>query len=194
MTRRLPRLPRRSPALAALGAALLVLTVVGAACGVPLDGEPRAINRSTTTTQTTLAPSADPKAKTVSLYFLDDDHLVVQTFPVDGDPDLKTAIGLVLSTTKPASPLTNRIPTGTTLRKVEVVRSEARIDLSDEMNDISGLTQKEAYAQIVFTALEFPAIKSVSFSIAGKPVDAPTDNSNLPVVTADDYEAPLSPR
>ncbi|MCU1497119.1 MAG: Spore germination protein-like protein [Acidimicrobiales bacterium] len=180
--------------LTAAAIAALVLSAAATACGVPLDGTPRAIERSTTTTATTLGPSNDPAAKTVSLYFLVDDHLVVDLFPVDREPNLQTAIGLVLSMTKPTAPLTNRIPTGTTLLGVEVDGSQANIDLSEEMNDISGLTQKEAYAQIVFTALQFPQIKSVSFSIAGKPVDAPTDNSNLRVVTADDYEPPLSPR
>jgi len=178
---------------AGLVAVALALAVALGACGVPLDGAPRAIDRSTTT-QTTLSTNLDPQAKRVSVYLLEDDHLVEERYPVDGEADLKTAIGMVLSITKPPAPLGNRIPTGTTLRSAKVVRNEARIDLSDEMNDISGLTQKEAYAQIVFTALQFPSIKSVRFSVAGEPVDTPTDNSNLPVVTADDYEPPLSPR
>ncbi|CAN5399947.1 hypothetical protein BH10ACT1_BH10ACT1_36780 [soil metagenome] len=180
---------RLRPAAAAAVAAGLLL----AACGVPLDGAPRPIDRSTTTTEVTLGADDNPGSPRVSLYFLDDDTLAAQTYPVEGEPNLMTAVSLVLSTGKPPAPLQNRIPTGTTLRKIEVVDGEARIDLSDEMNDISGLTQKEAYAQIVFTALAFDSVTSVRFSVNGKVVDAPTDNSNLRIVRADDYEAPLNP-
>ena len=69
--------------LVALVALLLAALV---SCGVPLDGEPRAISVSTTTTSTTVVPSDDPRAPRVSLYFLDEDHLAVQSFAVEGDP------------------------------------------------------------------------------------------------------------
>ena len=175
--------------LALLGALLL------AACGVPLDTAPRAINRTTTTlpSQTTVALSEESTAPKVRLYFLNDDRLAATSVAVEADPDLAKAIGLVLST-KPDAPFQTRIPPGTNLLGLRVEGSVATIDLSDAIEDISGPTQKEAYAQIVFTALEFTQITSVQFQVQGQQVDAPTDNSNLAVVTADDYAPPLNPR
>ena len=70
----------------------------------------------------------------------------------------------------------------------------ASINLSGAIEDIGGPAQKEAYAQLVFTALVFSQITSVKFRVQGSPVDAPTDNGNLAMVTADDYSPPLNPR
>ena len=177
-----------------IGFALVIALWLGA-CGVPLDSAPRAINRTTTTlvSQTTVPPSEEAAAPKVRVYFLNDDRLVATDIAVEAEPDLARAIGLVLAT-KPDAPLQTRIPPGTNLLGLRVEGSVALIDLSDAIEDISGPTQKEAYAQIVFTALEFTQITSVQFRVQGKPVDAPTDNSNLAVVTADDYAPPLNPR
>ena len=173
----------------------LMSALLLAACGVPLDTAPRAINRTTTTlaSQTTVPPSKEAGAPKVRVYFLDDDRLVATNIAVEAEPDLAKAIGLVLAT-KPDAPLQTRIPPGTNLLGLRVEGSVALIDLSEAIEDISGPTQKEAYAQLVFTALEFTQITSVQFRVQGKPVDAPTDNSNLAVVTADDYAPPLNPR
>ncbi len=176
-------------AVALLGALVLP------ACGVPLDDAPRAISRTTTTlpSQTTVPLSEAAGAPKVRLYFLNDGRLAPTSVAVETDPDLAKAIGLVL-VTKPDAPLQTRIPPGTSLLELRVEGSVASIDLSDAIEDISGPTQKEAYAQIVFTALKFAQITSVQFRVQGKQVDAPTDNGNLAVVSAADYAPPLNPR
>ena len=67
------------------------------------------------------------------------------------------------------------------------------VDLSDEINVISGDNQKVALAQIVFTILAFSPYDSVSFRIDGTAIDTPTDGANRAVVRAKDYKFPLNP-
>ena len=72
-----------------------------------------------------------------------------------------------------------RLPPGTDLRSpVRVTDGTARINLTGEINDVTGAAQEEAFAQVVFTALEFPEVKRVRFQIDGKEVDTPTDQGN----------------
>ena len=177
---------RGTTVVVALVAALTVL----AACGVPLDDEPRAIDRSTTTSTT--APPADTGDGTLSVYFFDGDNLVDQQVPADDEPTIDDAVNAVLS--GPAPPLTTQIPTGTELLGLRVDGTTAVIDLSDDIEAFTGLAQKQAYAQLVFTTLASRQVRQVRFKVAGKAVKAPTDQGNLDVVTAEDYDPPLNPR
>lgn len=184
---------RRTIPAAVLALALGLL----AACGVPLDDAPRAI------TQTTLAPATDTPttvagsdAQEVSVYFLRGDRLERQGYPVAGEPTLRQALEYVLGPLAEGSDaeLHTAVPPGTTLRNVEVTDGTATIDLTAEINDVSGQTQKEAFAQIVFTTLSFEGVQQVRFLIDGDVVDAPTDDGNLAVVAAENYDKPLNPR
>ncbi len=93
-----------------------------------------------------------------------------------------------------ADGLDTSVPPGTRLRGVVVKNGLATIDLTGEINDIGGPAQKEAFAQIVFTALGFEEVQRVRFFIDGEPVDAPTDDGNLAQIDADNYDPPLNPR
>jgi spore germination protein GerM len=180
---------------------LLVVAAIAAAsvagCGVPLDESPQPITRPTLAsernTPTTVARSDGPEA---GVYFLSDDRLVRVAYPVADEPTLGDALGFALSAPAEGADREVRtaIPPGTELRSVEVSNAIATIDLTDEMNDVQGQSQKEAFAQLVFTALEFDEVRGVRFRIDGKPIDAPTDQGNLSVIDADDYEPPLNPR
>ncbi|MCU1372178.1 MAG: Lipoprotein LpqB, GerMN domain protein [Ilumatobacteraceae bacterium] len=179
-----------SAVLAALAAGLLAL----AACGVPLDQEPRAINQTTIAPATTSVTIASPGDATVPVYFLNRDTLQAQEQPVEGDITLGAALDAVLAPPDEAGDLRTAIPPGTALRGVEVADGLATIDLSSEINDIGGSAQKQAFAQIVFTALGFDEVQDVRFLIDGKAIDAPTDDGNLSVVSAANYDPPLNPR
>lgn len=188
--------PVRARVLA--GLAVAALAVAGlAACGVPLDSQPRAITR-TTVTANDVPPttSASPGAQDVSVYFVRDDRLEEVRYPVSGDATLSAALRFALGSPAEGSPagLTTAVPPGTRLRGVAVADGVASVDLSSEINDISGENQKQAFAQLVFTALSFRGVSAVRFLIQGKPVDAPTDHGNLAEVAADDYDPPLNPR
>jgi spore germination protein GerM len=172
---------------------MAVALLASTACGVPLDDQPRTITRVTEPTEVPQTTSASPTAESVTVYFLREGVLQDAQYPVDGPPELDEALGFVLASEPPAG-LVSRIPTGTSLRGIATSGSLATIDLSNEINAIGGSAQKEAYAQLVFTALESPEITRVRFRVQGEPVQAPTDNANLDVVTADDYDPPLNPR
>lgn len=178
-------------AAAAIAGSVLV------SCGVPIDRAPRPITQTTLSdadeTPTTIASSGAPE---VSVYFLNGDTLQRQGYPVDGDPTLSKALSFVLAAPAEGSgaDIRTSVPPGTQVRSAEVTDGVATIDLTSSINDVTGPAQKEAFAQIVFTALAFDNVQSVRFLIDGKPIDAPTDDGNLAVVTADNYNPPLNPR
>lgn len=186
-------LPRRSRTGAVVAAVVVAVTVLAVGCGVPIDSGPRAINRSTTTMETTSTTAPRDSVYEVTVYFVNNrDGLQAVNFDLSHEATPSDAINKLLSTT-PRAPLKNRIPSGTVLTGLEPRGNLVTVDLSSAINDISGDSQKEAFAQIVFTVLEFPQYSRVSFRIDGKAVEAPTDSSNRSVVTAADYDPPLNP-
>ena len=181
--------------VAASIAGLLALGTAG--CGIPLDESPQAITQTTLRpTDTTPTTAAASDAAEVSVYFLRGDRLERRGYPVEGEPTLVQALGFVLAA--PAGDATSElgtaVPPGTTLLGVEVTDGVATIDLSSEIDDVSGPTQKQAFAQIVFTALSFGDVQQVRFLVDGEVIDAPTDDGNLDLVSADNYDRPLNPR
>jgi spore germination protein GerM len=181
----------------ALVACALAGLVGLAGCGVPIDREPRPINQTTVTpakpVPTTVAKVGGPK---VAVYYLNRDRLQAEELAVEGEVSLGKALAFVLAAPPDdaSSELRTSVPPDTQLRGVVVEDGLATIDLSGEINDIGGPAQKEAFAQIVFTALEFDEVQRVRFSVDGEPVDAPTDDGNLAEVTAENYDPPLNPR
>lgn len=173
--------------VAALGALL-----AAGACGVPLDDEPRAITRVTQPAETTPQTAVEPTGQSLTVYFLEEGSLAPALYDVEVAPTVEEALRFLLNTPPPEG-LISRIPPDTTLRGVVRDGSLVTIDLSSDIA-VGGPNEKEAYAQLAFTAIEFSGISRVSFAIAGEGVRAPTDNANLDVVTADDYGPPLNPR
>lgn len=187
----------RRPVLAAAAALVVAAAAALAACGVPLDDQPRAITQTTpSTVPATPTTAASTDAQEVSVYFLRGERLERVGFPVTGEPTLRKALDFVLSPLGPKADadLHTAVPPGTKLNDVEVTDGVATIDLTSEINDVKDQTQKEAFAQIVFTTLSFEGAKEVRFLVDGDPVDAPTDDGNLPTVSADNYDKPLNPR
>jgi spore germination protein GerM len=187
----------RRTGLLACGAVAVALAITVASCGVPLDQKPRTITQPTAVDEDVPpTTSASANAQEVSVYFLRNDRLEELRYPVRDQPTLGAALNYVLSNPAKGSSVRLRtaVPPGTELRNVGVRNGVARIDLSSEINDISGETQKQAFAQLVFTALSFRGVQKVRFLVEGKGVDAPTDNGNLTTVVADDYDPPLNPR
>ncbi len=180
------------------GSAASLIGLLGlAGCGVPIDREPRPINQTTVapaeTVPTTVAPTG---AATVEVYFLNDGRLQAEEYPVEGEVTLGKALDFVLAAPPEdaSNNLDTSVPPDTQLRGVVVKNGLATIDLTGEINDIGGPAQKEAFAQIVFTALGFDEVQQVRFFIDGEPVDAPTDDGNLAKIDADNYDPPLNPR
>jgi len=182
--------PSKQFAAAAAAVAFAISTL--AACGVPIDDSPRAISRTTMDprvddSRVTPTTSDSPGAVRVTAYFIGDNRLVGVPFPVDDAPTLPEVLGFTLG--DPPRDLTTALPAGTRILSAEVADDIATVDISRAINDISGQTQKQAYAQLAFTTFDFTTVGQVRFQVEGKNVDAPTDNGNKAVVTAEDYPA-----
>lgn len=177
--------------------AIVAASLVASSCGVPLDTSPRAINQTTVpvdeTPTTTPTTSDTPGAATVAVYFLRSGRLEAARYPVEGDSTLRKALELVLGGPQDDATLSTSIPPDTSLLGVTIEGSTAMIDLTSEIGDISGQPGKQAFAQIVFTALSFAEVDTVTFRVEGQPIVAPTDRGNLEAVSAEDYDPPLNP-
>lgn len=186
--------------LAALMAAILLGALLAAGCGVPLDDHARAIDRATTTTtSTTTSTTPDSPSVDVIVYYVDEKGkltekggLVPDRVEVSEDPTVRQAL-TILFTGEVPDQLKTSIPKGTDVISVTPTGSQVAVDLTGEINDVTGDSQKAAYAQMVFTVLAFTEFTSVKFSIEGNPVEAPTDGANRSVVFAEDYQQPLNP-
>lgn len=175
---------------------LLWLVAVLTGCGVPIDDSPRAItNRPTDQSTDTLTTISTTGSDSVGAYFLRGDRLELVEFSVAEQPTLSAALNSLLNppATSLSEGLLSAIPPGTRLNRLDVTNETATIDLTSEINDVSGQSQKEAFAQIVFTALEFEDVTSVRFLVDGQLIDAPTDDGNRPEVSAHNFGEPLNP-
>lgn len=174
-------------------ATAVVLSVVFgvAGCGVPIDDNPRAIGRSTISSETeelrqTPTTSNSPGARQVSVYFMRNESIAPVSFPVDGLPTLAEVLAFTVG--EPPAGYNTAIPSGTAILSAQVNDDDAAIDLTPDINNISGQAQKQAYAQLAFTAFTFADVDTIRFSVDGNPVDAPTDNGNRELVRPGDYD------
>lgn len=178
-------------------AVVLVAGLLVAGCGVPLDDAARPIVQATTTTTPVSTVPDDPSA-TVDVYYLQEGpnageaSLVAHEEEISDEPTVRRALTVLLTAEVPSN-LKTSIPKGTDLISVGEIGAQVTVNLSSEIDDVTGDAQKAAYAQMVFTVLNFPQFSTVRFSIEGNPVEAPTDGPNRAVVRASDYKPPLNP-
>lgn len=170
-------------------------------CGVPRDGKARAIaeNDPDGLVQGSPPPTtlSTPTGQVINLYFVGTDELAKAPRPAAAPADPATVIGMLLGGPTPKekdSGLVSSIPPDTQLLGEPVLSADGvlTLDLSSELNGITGASLKEAYAQIVYTATDLPKVASVAFLTEGKPIAVPTDEGNLDVVGRPDY-ATLTP-
>lgn len=193
--------PRRDWARSGLAGVVVALLVVVAlaGCGLPTDHSPRAISRRdlpgaidgnpgvTTTT-------AGPESARVALYFIHDQRLTALFRDVaDGSP--RTVVEALLAgptTQERARDVVSYIPENTRVLSIDFAPGGVLvIDLSSEMNDVSGSSARVAYGQLVFSATAVAGVSSVAFQTAGHAVEVPTDSGNKRVVVRADYNNPL---
>jgi spore germination protein GerM len=151
------------------------------------------LNPATTTTTTPSSPNGDLRA---SLYFFRGQNLERVLVPAGDSPVTVNQALTQLLAGPPRSAgtgITTSIPPGTTLRDTSMTGSTLRIDLSGGIKSLGGSAAKAAYAQLVFTVLDLPGVKSVRFAIEGDNIDAITDDGSLTVITAKNYKPPLNP-
>ncbi len=175
---------------------LLVLLLVGAACGVPTQTAPEALDVQVDD----LAPVVESEAEdvvAVSIYLVRDEQLVHVTRDIGGPPELEDILrSLLLGVTRPEDRVRLRtsIPAGTELLGLEWDGSTVHIDLSRHFAAVGGGEETLAVAQVVLTATSFGSAQAVVFELEGVRTDVPVADGHLSTdaVRASDYEELLA--
>jgi spore germination protein GerM len=192
----------RRAALVRATLGFVVVGVLAAACGVSTNGKPRPINpaqvRDLVEASSTSTPAANQNGtETIRLYFVCAAHIVeVTTKSQTSDPH-SVLDRLLAGPTQEDRALgyTTYIPPSTRLLALDLTASGVLVlQLSKEMDALSGQSAKTAYAQLVFTATGTSDVKAVAFQTKDNDLLAvPTDSVNKKTVTRSDYgQAPVS--
>ncbi len=166
------RIERRR--LGAVGLALLVSVAVGA-CGISSDDKPRALDAndlpaslSANPSGTTVPGADDPNHKPVKVYLIqttgDVEKLVSQSVAIPADYDQLARVVLeALIAQQPSSSATgdttvfNAIPS--TVQVLDATQDGKTLDLNlSDLGSVERTRQRQAAAQIVFTATGLPGI------------------------------------
>lgn len=163
-------------------AACLTAVVVGA-CALPIDRQPRAVDRPGL--QQSLEPdlastttAALPSAQTINIYYVNDSQLYPVARKVN---DRSTLAILRLLFTQPTAEETDAgissfIPPQATVISAKLVDHVLTVDISKDMEQLANPNSKTAYAQIVITAVKAnPEVRRVAVTIEGVPTKIPTD-------------------
>lgn len=169
---------------------LLVALVVLAACGVPEDGQPRAIPGSvpfqlldpTLESTTTTTPQGNTTTR-VTIYLTDAQGRLVDTrrevtAPATVEKVIEALLGGPME--DEADDLSTQITQGTQLLGVEgPVDGLVTIDLSRQLLDITGRPQILALAQVVYTVTNLQPVDRVLFEFEGQRTEVPNVNGEL---------------
>ena len=147
---------------------------------------------------TTAPPTPAPKTMEVRLYLMRGDKLGASTHRVPATVAVATAAVTELlagpSAVDRAAGLSTTIPAATRLLGLSISAGTARVDLSAAFASGGGsLSMTARLAQVVYTVTQFPAARSVSFLVEGRPatvfggegivLDHPSTRSDFESVT-----------
>lgn len=169
----------------------VVLVALVAACGVPTDAEPRAIETRNVPFQllapTVEAPTTTQPANTATeratIYLADaDGKLQAVRRPVTAPATAKRVLEALLAgpTEEEADRFATAITSDTQLLGVDGPDNGLVIvDLSRQLLDITGRSQILALAQVVFTVTALPSVDRVLFKFEGQPAEVQNGNGTL---------------
>ncbi|MGI9623952.1 MAG: GerMN domain-containing protein [Acidimicrobiales bacterium] len=189
---------RSSLRFVAMVAMLMALIVVGAACGIPTDGEPQAIELPTPTPETPATATPSQSVPT-TIYLTDEDSQVREAVRDMAQPVTTRALVLELlevpTEEETELGLVSRIPPETMLASDPQVDENldgsltALVDfLPGGIDTLEGEDLTLALAQLVWTLTEPPQpITQVIISIDGVQEQWPTDSEDKLVLTREDY-------
>lgn len=123
-----------------------------------------------------------PLAPTSTIYLISNNALVAEFRPRTQVSTLDRLIRTLLQGPTDAEAsrgISTAINSAPTLNRVTVVNSIAKIDLSKSFGDIRPPDQVLATAQVVMTAVSFPGVDAVLFSLDGNPASAPLADGTL---------------
>jgi spore germination protein GerM len=206
---------RRCPCLLTSGirrlpvalAAVTLLGIVAAGCGIPNDDKPRALDPNVLPASLAANPSGtsvptDRSTQTVKLYLVqnsgDREVLMAETTSMSLVSDSSQLPGMVIraliaeqppATASGGNALINALPPSVQVLDASLDGTVLNLDLSD-LGNVELTRQRQAAAQIVFTATALTGIESVRFHINGQPIAVPLDNETSVAgqpVTRSDY-------
>ena len=165
---------------------LASIVVLAAACGVPTQSEPVAVDPTLVPNQLLSGQSPEPRSipalptgeRTVS-YFVEEDRLVAVQRAADGGTrrdHLRHALRTLLggpTVEEQAEGLSTSLPPELGLSVASIDKAEATIDLADQLRNLPTSDLIVAVAQIVLTATAVPGVESVRLTQRGRSIEAP---------------------
>ena len=174
-----------------------VAALLLAACGIPLDVQPEAIDVEAVVSPENGGPVLG-NLSSVSMYFVRDEVLVPVTRDLPSPPSPEVVLGSLLGgVTEPEqrANLRTAIPPGTTEIDITADGRVLLVDLSQEFASVGGEEEILAVAQIVLTATSIEGVDLVALHLDGLPTNAPVASGALSddPVGARDYESLVAP-
>lgn len=171
------------------------LAVALSACGVKIDEGPRDVPEGE---QLDLGTPSDAGAATGAsrIYLIGPDSSDQGSLlqPVARAASTPTALMEALLSGANASELEQQfrsaVPVGTVLRSATVANATVRVDLSDEILQLSGSDLVDALAQIVFTGSELQGVQQVRVLVNGAEQQWPAGDGTLQSGALDVYDYP----
>jgi spore germination protein GerM len=173
------------------------LALVASACGVQTDDRPRDIPASE---QLDLGASGNTGAGaatgTSRIYLIGPDasgqgSLLQPVARAAGTPtELMAALLAGANSKELDQQFRSAIPVGTQLRSATATSTTMRVDLSDDILQLSGSDLVDALAQIVFTASEYPGVTQVRVDVDGVVQQLPGGDGTLQSDPLDVYDFP----
>lgn len=190
-------------------AAVVVLALVLAGCGVPTGGTPSTIPAedvpyglaSPSPAPTPTAPS-EAKSVTAQVHWTTpDDAVVARPREVSGTTRRERLASVLEQLAAGPTGTERDEQLGTALpREIRLVVERfadgtATIDIEVQTQELSGVAGRRAVAQIVLTATSVPGVQAVLLELAGEPIEAPLPAGALTAgpLTAQDYAAATVP-
>jgi spore germination protein GerM len=166
-----------------LSVALLLVAALGG-CGITTDDSPRPIPRGALPEQlllpaTTTTITVETVDRTLYFALADAESLATLSVPVpatEGNP-YRAALSALVATRPVQEDLNNQIPADTSVlgADLDAASGVLTVNLSEEMENVVGPVQLQAFAQLVFTATEFRTVTGVRFLIVGQPRGTPIE-------------------
>lgn len=170
-------------------AALTVVCVALAACGIDDDARPRLIGSEDGASELEdVTPNSQPAlGASFRIYLLvaqapgQTPRLEAVTREIDPNATaLFTALTAGLNASEQSDRLRSAVPTATELLSAPAITDGViTLDLSDAIFEATGNTLIDALAQIVFTMSELPGVSAVQLRVNGVPQEWPTGDGSL---------------
>jgi hypothetical protein len=189
------------------GRALLALLVtaavlLGAACGAGPEEDARTWDDESVPfglldadVPPLLPPATAADREQVSLCFVEDDRLVAVAATLDPPIGVDDVVDALRQPPADARSLRTAVGPPLVIDQVRLQAGVAEVDLPQAVTELAGDEQLLVVAQLVCTLTSRPGIGTVSFTLAGSPIDVPRGDGSLTSapVSRDDYAPLLGP-